>query len=114
MRGLLKEWYKYDSKGSFFGPFYRKGDCSREGYLVNNNMTLEERTTREVEGVLRIAGDLLGKKKLSILDAPCGYGRHAREFLSRGHRVSVADINKYYIDGLLKEVDALEESRVCE
>jgi SAM-dependent methyltransferase len=78
-------------EAGFFGDFYLLGDNSTCGHLDAMHLSLEERTSREVEGVLRL---LNFERRASILDMPCGYGRHSIGLALRGHDVVGADINE--------------------
>ena len=75
---LPKAWF--EDGGGFFGRYYIEGDNSIEGYL-RNPMTLEERTQREIDGVVKLLDLRAGDR---VLDCPCGYGRHSPELGSRG------------------------------
>ncbi len=78
----------------FFGSFYMDGDDSKEGYLIEKRQTLAERTKSEVDGVIKL---LSLKSQASILDCPCGYGRHSIELARRGYEVTGSDINSVHL-----------------
>lgn len=78
----------------FFGDFYMEGDASQEGYLIEKKQSLEERTISEVDGVIKL---LSLKNGASILDCPCGYGRHSIELAKRGFEVTGSDINSVHL-----------------
>ncbi len=78
----------------FFGGFYMEGDNSKEGYLIEKKQELVERTRVEIEGVLNL---LHLESGASILDCPCGYGRHSIEFAKRGFLVTGSDINSVHL-----------------
>jgi SAM-dependent methyltransferase len=78
----------------FFGDFYMEGDNSEEGYLIGAKQSLNERTQTEVLGITKILG-LEGSE--SILDIPCGYGRHSIELAKLGYRVTGSDINGVHL-----------------
>lgn len=82
-----KQWW--EEQGGFFGSRYMEGDDSYEGYL-STPLTLEQRTAREVTGILRLLE--LGSDA-RVLDCPCGYGRHSLRLAQRGLRVVGVDIN---------------------
>lgn len=86
------EWW--NDQGGFFGSQYMLGDDSVEGYIPGKIESLEERTKREVDGVIK----LLNPKKTSMLDCPCGYGRHSIELAKRGYHVLGFDINNFFIN----------------
>ncbi|MEK6893819.1 MAG: class I SAM-dependent methyltransferase [Nanoarchaeota archaeon] len=92
----------WSNKGGFFGIRYLEGDDSLEGYIPGKSETLEERTKREVDGVIKL---LNLKKEDHILDMPCGYGRHTIELIIRGFRPKGEDIN----ESLVYEA----ENRLC-
>lgn len=81
------DWW--DENGGFFGRHYMEGDDSREGYL-STPLTLDERTEREVRGIVELL-DL--RKGQRVLDCPCGYGRHTLRLAARGYRAVGVDIN---------------------
>lgn len=82
-----KHWW--EEGAGFFGRGYMQGDDSVEGYL-EQPMTLTERTTQEVNGII----NLLQLQRLQrVLDCPCGYGRHSINLAHRGLEVIGADIN---------------------
>jgi len=66
---------------------------------------LEDLTSREVDGVVKVLG-LKPKKK--ILDLCCGYGRHCLELARRGFRVTGYDFSSYFIERARKEADSLK------
>ncbi len=68
---------------------YMEGDDSVEGFL-STPQTLSMRTSREVEGVIRL---LSLRPGASILDCPCGYGRHSIPLAKKGFQVLGSDIN---------------------
>ncbi|MEK6889105.1 MAG: class I SAM-dependent methyltransferase [Nanoarchaeota archaeon] len=80
----------WSDQGGFFGAKYIEGDDSLTGYLPEKAETLEERTKREVDGVISLL-DL--KERYTILDCPCGYGRHSIELGKRKMIVTGVDIN---------------------
>ncbi|NET90320.1 MAG: class I SAM-dependent methyltransferase [Kamptonema sp. SIO1D9] len=84
---IEKEWWMED--GGFFGRRYIEGDNSLDGYL-SIPQNLNERSQCEIEGVIRLL-DL--QPKQSILDIPCGYGRHSLGLARQGLRVVGVDIN---------------------
>jgi SAM-dependent methyltransferase len=91
------DWYRPNGNESFFGPFYYQGDHSREGYLSEREFSSEERTVREVDGVIRLL-DLEPRLDLRILDAPCGYGRHLEELARRGYSVAGVDLCPAFVE----------------
>ncbi len=77
----------------FFGEFYIDGDNSKEGYL-DQQQTLQERTETEVNGVIKLL-DI--KWQASILDCPCGYGRHSLLLAEKWFTVIGSDINPVHL-----------------
>lgn len=98
---LQKPWF--DDDGGFFGRYYIEGDNSIEGYLLNP-MTLEERTQREIDGVVKLLDLQPGDR---VLDCPCGYGRHSRELATRGFEVVGCDINHEMLEPALNSTRKL-------
>jgi SAM-dependent methyltransferase len=75
----------------FFGKHYMLGDNSIAGYLPGVKEDLRQRTQREAAGVVQLLELSSGD---SILDVPCGYGRHSLLLAERGFRMTGLDINK--------------------
>jgi|SRR3989338_5217491 len=91
---IPENWWHPSMK--FFGKNeYMIGDNSIEGYLPGKNEALEARTAREADGAVRLAGL---KERDSILDVPCGYGRHSIHLAKRGYNVTGLDINTEHLD----------------
>ena len=86
-------WWKEEY--GFFGEFYKEGDNSKEGYLISEKQTLEERTEKEVNGVIKLLELNPGSR---VLDIPCGYGRHSNALAKKGFQVTGTDINKKFLD----------------
>ena len=109
---IEKDWFRPGADKYFFGEFYREGDNSNEGYLPNHKLSLEERTTREVNGIKELL-DL--KKDMFILDAPCGYGRHSLQLINDDYEnIYGIDLNEKYIEGIKKNVRQDNNFKVCE
>lgn len=89
-----KSKYWWENKGGFFGQNYIQGDNSLTGYIPNKSEKLEDRTVREVKGVIRLLKPSLGAK---ILDVPCGYGRHSIALAKQGYKVTGIDINEIHL-----------------
>jgi SAM-dependent methyltransferase len=88
----LTGWWSDD--GGFFGRHYVAGDNSIDGYLPSRKLTLDQRTKREVDGIINI---LELKDGASVLDVPCGYGRHSIALATRGYKVTGVDINQHHL-----------------
>lgn len=71
------------------------GDNSKQGYLTSKKQSLQERTKTEVDGIINIL-NLKGSK--TILDIPCGCGRHSIGLAKRGFSVVGSDINSIHLD----------------
>lgn len=84
----------WDEAAGFFGDFYADGDRSEEGHVAAKKMSIDERTAREVDGVVRL---LSLKPRQRVLDVPCGYGRHAIALASRGYGVVGVDLNERHL-----------------
>lgn len=91
----ISPWWLAGS--GFFGEDYLLGDNSLNGYVPGRKESLRERTIREVDGVLRLCGVKEGEIK-TILDMPCGYGRHSLALAKRGHHVMGLDICKPFLE----------------
>lgn len=100
------KWWSDDY--GFFGKFYMDGDDSLEGFLAKEKQGLQKRTETEVDGVVKL---LNLEKGQSVLDVPCGYGRHSIELAKRGYQVSGYDINKTHLE-IAKERAAQQEATV--
>lgn len=90
--GTLLQWY--EDRAGFFGTKYMEGDDSLEGFQ-SIPQTLHMRTAQEVEGIVRLLSLSPGA---SILDCPCGYGRHSIPLAERGFKVVGSDINQEMLD----------------
>jgi SAM-dependent methyltransferase len=86
----------------FFGPFYMDGDASKDGYLIGKKQSLTERTKTEVDGVIKF---LSLKSGMSILDCPCGYGRHSIELARQGFEITGSDINSAHLQKAVKHAE---------
>ncbi len=86
------DWW--NEEYGFFGEFYMEGDDSIEGYLAKRHLSLQERTMEDVDGVEKLLSLNGGE---SILDVPCGYGRHSIELALRGFSVIGSDINSAHL-----------------
>lgn len=82
------QWW--EDQGGFFGRKYIEGDDSLEGFL-STPQTLGLRTEREVDGIVSLLGLAPGA---TVLDCPCGYGRHSIALARRGLEVVGSDINQ--------------------
>ena len=88
----IQKWWQPEY--GFFGEFYIEGDDSLEGYLQEKTQNLAERTATEVEGICNVL-DLKGGE--SLLDLPCGYGRHSIALAKKGLNVIGCDINPTHL-----------------
>lgn len=93
--------YWYDNQAGFFGTKYMEGDDSLEGFL-SMPQSLSTRTAHEVEGLLRL---LSLKPRSSILDCPCGYGRHSIPLAQRGFKVLGSDINQEMLEAAYRNAN---------
>lgn len=91
----MKKSRWYEEKHGFFGPLYLEGDKSKKGHLGEQPLSQRQRTYSEVSGAIDL---LVIKKNESIIDIPCGEGRHCRELTKRGFmKVVGADINSSHL-----------------
>jgi len=95
----MTKWWQEEY--GFFGDFYFKGDHSLHGYLSARALTVPQRTKEEVHGVRHL---LRLEEGNSVLDLPCGYGRHSIALAEMGMNVVGGDINRYFLS--LAEADA--------
>ncbi|PLW80223.1 hypothetical protein C0585_03665 [Candidatus Woesearchaeota archaeon] len=98
---IPNNWWR---EGYFFGKRYFYPDNSKDGYLMNQKETLEEKTKRESEGIIKLLDLEKGSK---ILDAPCGYGRHTIMLESLGYDLTGIDIDKEHL--LKAQNDSIEK-----
>jgi len=99
MGDIQHSWWseEYD----FFGDFYMEGDNSCEGYLApKKQQDLRERTEAEVGGIINLLKLSQGD---SVLDVPCGYGRHSIELAKRGIVVTGSDLNGTHLEEAIKD-----------
>ena len=94
----IPEWWM--EQYGFFGNHYLEGDDSKEGYLESKKQTLEQRTTTEVQGVIKLLNLKSGQ---IVLDMPCGYGRHAIGLAKSGMRVTGVDLNSTHLNKAAKD-----------
>jgi len=66
-----------------------------QDYLEIYRPFLEERTARELDGLLALAEPAPGCR---LLDLCCGHGRHAVELAARGFQVTGVDLSRGYLD----------------
>ena len=97
----------WEEGGGFFGRGYMEGDNSFEGYL-STPLSLNERTTREVEGIIKILKLYPGMR---ILDCPSGYGRHAIRLAELGFDVLGSDINGEMLQPAIRKSDGIRNVR---
>lgn len=94
---MKKNWF--DEGYGFFGQFYQFGDHSQEGFDANRKMTRKKRTKREVNYIIKYLNPSF---KNTILDCPCGSGRHVFELSKLGYKVIGVDLNESML-GFAKE-----------
>lgn len=103
---LAREWW--EDGGGFFGQRYMEGDDSLIGF-TEVPRELEERTEREVNGVIRLTRLSPGS---SVMDCPCGYGRHVIGLAKAGMRPTGVDINSEHLAAAEKKVTELTSIRL--
>jgi len=96
VRTVASDWWRPSPNG-LFPDDYARGDDSRDGYLADRALSRDQRTDREVDGLLRISSEVAGSRKLTILDVPCGWGRHSLGLARRGHTVLGIDLCEEYV-----------------
>lgn len=85
----------FTEEAGFFGP----------DYLVEYEETLpEERTTKEVDFVEKTL-DL--QADMTILDVPCGHGRHAVKLAKRDYNVTGFELNEFFLQEARKAAEAV-------
>jgi cyclopropane fatty-acyl-phospholipid synthase-like methyltransferase len=88
------EWWDGNKPGTFFHDVYQCGDNSKEGFFNDLELNLIQRTQRECDLIQRF---LELKSGSSIIDCPCGYGRHSIELARKDYRITGVDLSKDYI-----------------
>lgn len=107
---VAKDWWRPGDE-NLFGNDYFNGDNSRFGYLRHKRLSRDERTLREVEGIMRIT-NLANLKNPTIIDAPCGWGRHSIEFAKRGFKVYGIDLSENYLEKATRSAEQLNLNNV--
>ncbi len=97
----------WTEEAGFFGKHYLEGDNSREGYLIGQKQTLEQRTQAEAEGIIRLL-DLKGEER--ILDVPSGYGRHSIALTRKGFKVTGVELNAVHLGEAIRSAEAAQVS----
>ena len=88
---INNNWWESDA--GFFGASYLEADDSFVGHL-NVDSGLSERTELEVNGIIGYCN--LGDEN-SVMDCPCGYGRHSFGLASQELNVLGVDINEHFL-----------------
>lgn len=102
------EWWRPHKP--FFSTWYKKIAQRIPGYLFGMRVSEEERTLREVSGVLDILVEFGHEPSHDVLaDVPCGYGRHAVALARHVRHVFGCDINEEYVC-FAKRTDLLNAS----
>jgi len=84
----------------YFGSFYIKADTLRDS-AINKEENIIQRTKTEVDGIVKL---LSLEKDMTILDCPCGYGRHSIELASRGFIVEGVDVNSKHLQKAINDI----------
>jgi SAM-dependent methyltransferase len=85
-------WFAEES--GFYGPDY---------LLEYDEILSQARTTNEVNFVTKALGLQLGD---SLLDVPCGHGRHLVELALRGYSVTGAELNSFFLNKAQEAADS--------
>lgn len=93
------EWW--ENEGGYYGNRYMEADDSSAA-LPGQRSNLFERTQLEIDGIIRLS-DI--KKKSSILDVPCGYGRHSIGLSTKGYQLVGVDLNKEHVKEAKKNAE---------
>jgi len=101
-----QNWWE-PKKGGLFPDDYFEGDDSTIGYLAHRAMSRDERTTREINGVINLLS-LSDDGGQRILDIPCGWGRHAIELAKKGFNVTGIDLCESYISAANRKAAELQ------
>lgn len=105
------DWWDGRRPDSFFPGAYRRGDGSREGYLLGVELSLDARTARECELVQRF---LTLPDGAAVLDCPCGYGRHSIALARRGFNVTGVDLCPSFVAEARAAASALQTPGSCQ
>lgn len=85
----------FSEEAGFFGP----------EYLVEYEEALpHERTVTEVDFIEKVLGL---QPNTSILDVPCGHGRHSVELAKRGYDVTGSELNRFFLSEAQKAAEAV-------
>ncbi len=85
----------YSEEGGFFGP----------NYLASYADSFpEEKTIKEVDFLETVLGI---NKGASILDCPCGHGRHSIELAKRGYSVVGQDLSGFFLNKAVQDAKRL-------
>lgn len=95
LRNVPTDWWQPSTDG-LFGDLYFQGDDSLHGHLAGKPLSRDERTIREVKGVIRLCA-ITCSSETSVLDVPCGWGRHSLELAQRGCSVVGVDLCDSYL-----------------
>jgi len=77
----------WEDQDGFFGPEYLR--------QYDGTILTEDDTARQVDFVIKVTG--AQSESTTILDVPCGHGRHALEFSRRGFRILGYELNKFFL-----------------
>ena len=97
----------WENGAGFFGKKYMEGDDSIEGFL-STPQTLSARTIREVKGIVYLLSLSPGA---SVLDCPCGYGRHSVGLANKEFQVLGSDINEEMLTAAHLNADGVPNVR---
>jgi SAM-dependent methyltransferase len=75
----------------------------QEHFDIYGGLLSDERTTREVEGIVKLLALPPGSH---ILDLACGHGRHAIPLAEQGYRVTGQDLSEVFLERARAEAQA--------
>ena len=91
---ISTDWWDYRRPNAFFSSVYRHGDRSLQGHVRGLELNREERTSRECQVIINLLDPAVNS---TLLDCPCGDGRHSIALAEHGLRVIGVDLSPVQI-----------------